>query len=198
MDFENLGGRIERAKIVEAKNSIYGLGELRGVNEGIYIKNAVDFVGQEVLVKIAMHTNMSYCFPRVNFLARHIPEDFPQEGIRDREAVLYGRWIGNSVPSLDELNKKYDPGHIGAFLYVGKDRFFIEENEGEISSPDFWDLAGQYFDKMPTKPGVVIFEGKNNDYRPLFLNHVLEKKGRFPIRMDELDRTKSSLQYQTN
>jgi hypothetical protein len=167
---KSLEGRIERVIIDRKVNYNCSFGTLDGFD--ILVSYVLPkYIGEECLVRFDSKQDPIKGIAIGNFLTSDVPIGF--EGLSQEEYVLCAEWPldlkrrDSRAPSVEELNRYYNPGSIISYYFLGqnsstnKGRFMVYTN-GDIlfsSSQSLTKTIREEFKETNIFPRLLVAEG---------------------------------------
>ena len=181
---KDLGGRLELVHLYDKTPSGVAIGRLYGHGPKVFVSNGGQHIGEFCLARFdmvdgkrglyeAMGAEEQY-IPIASFISKKTPERF--SGLAADDFFLYGHFpmdfcSRGNVPTLDEINKFYDPNNlpVAAFFLNSRDGFLITKNG--ISNLVSYNEFIQRRHKVMDKVRMILFnssylqEGVRNSIR---------------------------------
>jgi hypothetical protein len=162
----------------------------------VTIMNAETYLRQQCLVRMNDRPPKKDHWNEMGFfISSDIPPGIEETGLTAEEFVLYGLWEDDMekkgrFPSLDEVNRYFDPAYVRRIPYFAKDRrdgFVVLNHRGAIL------IEGDYetlLSKLPSSEGgsrMVMAETEDELER---ITAFIEGQGMRAVRVERLNRTR--------
>ncbi|MBI2134364.1 hypothetical protein HYU09_00090 [Candidatus Woesearchaeota archaeon] len=211
----DLHGRIELVNLNHlARGPNSAVGEVLRNSQRVLVTNGQHFIGQVCLVRFDLEHRIrhnpdveilhgedeaiffgqghsdDYLYPlKANFISTEMPWGFEERikgGLSPEEFILYGRMKPGPIPSFEAINRHYDPGKIGVFVYIrgnGENRQIYIVSIDEVIPVATYVAISDLLPRPHRRSRLVVVDSKKGIKA---LREEIIDKDIVPVRMEPL------------